>query len=64
MQAISIIQEAFNQIHTLNPKTCDQSIKDAVTQTMLALDKGEIRVSEQKEGQWHVNEWAKQAILL
>jgi 2,3,4,5-tetrahydropyridine-2,6-dicarboxylate N-succinyltransferase len=29
-----------------------------------ALDRGEIRVAEKVDGDWHVNEWAREAILL
>jgi 2,3,4,5-tetrahydropyridine-2-carboxylate N-succinyltransferase len=37
-----------------------QPIEDAIG----ALDRGEIRVAERREGEWVVNEWTKKAILL
>jgi 2,3,4,5-tetrahydropyridine-2,6-dicarboxylate N-succinyltransferase len=38
--------------------------EEAVHATIAALDRGEIRVAEQVEGEWIVNEWVKRAILL
>ncbi|CAN5372698.1 MAG: 2,3,4,5-tetrahydropyridine-2,6-dicarboxylate N-succinyltransferase [Acidimicrobiia bacterium] len=37
---------------------------DAVRRTIDALDRGEIRAAEKIEGEWVVNQWVKQAILL
>jgi 2,3,4,5-tetrahydropyridine-2-carboxylate N-succinyltransferase len=39
-------------------------VRDAVDKTIAALDRGELRVAEYRQGEWHVNEWIKQAILL
>ncbi|HSR14183.1 MAG TPA: 2,3,4,5-tetrahydropyridine-2,6-dicarboxylate N-succinyltransferase, partial [Gemmatimonadales bacterium] len=36
----------------------------AVEATVAALDRGELRVAEKRDGEWVVNEWVKQAILL
>jgi 2,3,4,5-tetrahydropyridine-2,6-dicarboxylate N-succinyltransferase len=39
--------------------------RDAIEATLEALDKGALRVAErQADGQWHVNQWAKKAVLL
>jgi 2,3,4,5-tetrahydropyridine-2-carboxylate N-succinyltransferase len=38
--------------------------RDAVEETIRLLDAGELRVAERADGEWRVNEWAKQAILL
>jgi 2,3,4,5-tetrahydropyridine-2-carboxylate N-succinyltransferase len=35
-----------------------------VEQAIQLLDQGEVRVAEQRRGEWIVNEWAKKAILL
>ncbi len=53
-----IIQNAFisNKITT--------EVEELVKQSLKALDCGKIRVCEKKQGQWEVNEWIKQAILL
>ncbi len=40
-------------------------VRDAVDATLDALDKGQLRVAERRaDGQWHVNQWAKKAVLL
>ncbi len=39
--------------------------RDAIEATLDALDSGALRVAErQADGQWHVNQWAKKAVLL
>ena len=42
----------------------DPSRADAVEETIAALDRGELRVAEKRDGEWVVNEWVKKAILL
>lgn len=37
---------------------------DAIKQTIEEVDKGRLRVAEPFDGQWIVNEWIKQAIIL
>jgi 2,3,4,5-tetrahydropyridine-2-carboxylate N-succinyltransferase len=40
-------------------------VRDAITDTLNALDSGTLRVAERREnGDWHVNQWAKKAVLL
>ena len=40
-------------------------VREAITDTMNALDSGKLRVAERREnGDWHVNQWAKKAVLL
>ncbi len=39
-------------------------IRDAVDATLTALDSGQIRVAEKKDGAWIVNQWVKKAVLL
>ena len=38
--------------------------RDAVIATIAALDRGELRVAEPHDGEWIVNSWVKEAILL
>lgn len=40
------------------------SARSAVEETIAGLDSGQLRVAEKIDGEWHVNEWIKQAILL
>jgi 2,3,4,5-tetrahydropyridine-2-carboxylate N-succinyltransferase len=40
-------------------------VRGAITDTLNALDSGKLRVAERREnGDWHVNQWAKKAVLL
>ncbi len=39
-------------------------VRKAVDATLTALDSGEIRVAEKKDGAWSVNQWVKKAVLL
>jgi len=38
--------------------------RDAIEATLEALDKGKLRVAEKRGNDWHVNQWAKKAVLL
>lgn len=44
-----------------NPEHGDRAAVESVIE---GLDQGTLRVAEQKEGQWVVNEWIKKAVLL
>ncbi|MEZ5886148.1 MAG: 2,3,4,5-tetrahydropyridine-2,6-dicarboxylate N-succinyltransferase [Paracoccaceae bacterium] len=45
--------------------TTKGEVRDAVEATLEALDKGSLRVAERRgNGDWHVNQWAKKAVLL
>ena len=40
-------------------------MREAIEGTLLALDRGVLRVAEkQSDGHWFVNQWAKKAVLL
>ncbi len=39
-------------------------VRDAVDATLQALDQGTLRVAEKRGTDWHVNQWAKKAVLL
>ncbi len=39
-------------------------IPEAVNETLELLDSGTVRVAEKSDGEWHVNQWLKKAILL
>ncbi len=56
----NLITEAWENRELLKEK----KYQDAVRETIDLLDKGKIRVAEKKDGDWIVNEWVKQAILL
>ena len=60
----SEIEAAWNIRDTITPST-EGKVRDAIQETLEALDKGELRVAEKTENNvWKVNQWAKKAVLL
>ncbi|MCC5986958.1 MAG: 2,3,4,5-tetrahydropyridine-2,6-dicarboxylate N-succinyltransferase [Pararhodobacter sp.] len=57
------IEAAWEKRDTVTPETGGK-IRDAVEQTLDALDSGQLRVAEKRGDDWHVNQWAKKAVLL
>ena len=58
------IEAAWDARDTITPATTGET-RDAIEDTLNALDSGELRVAEKQEnGDWHVNQWAKKAVLL
>jgi 2,3,4,5-tetrahydropyridine-2-carboxylate N-succinyltransferase len=58
------IEAAWEARDTITPATTGAT-RDAVEATLEALDTGTLRVAErQADGRWHVNQWAKKAVLL
>ncbi|MGN7867501.1 2,3,4,5-tetrahydropyridine-2,6-dicarboxylate N-succinyltransferase [Paracoccus sp. 22332] len=39
-------------------------VREAVEETLAQLDSGALRVAEKRGADWHVNQWAKKAVLL
>jgi len=59
--AIEAAWEARDQI---TPATTGET-REAIEATLTALDSGSLRVAERRDdGTWHVNQWAKKAVLL
>jgi 2,3,4,5-tetrahydropyridine-2-carboxylate N-succinyltransferase len=58
------IESAWDARDSITPATRGET-RDAIESTLTALDSGTLRVAErQADGQWHVNQWAKKAVLL
>ncbi|MBZ4020948.1 2,3,4,5-tetrahydropyridine-2,6-dicarboxylate N-succinyltransferase [Rhodobacter sp. TJ_12] len=58
------IEAAWEVRDTITPQTKGEA-RDAIESTLDALDSGALRVAEkQADGNWHVNQWAKKAVLL
>jgi 2,3,4,5-tetrahydropyridine-2-carboxylate N-succinyltransferase len=58
------IEAAWEARDTISPATTGET-RDAIETTLNALDGGTLRVAErQDDGTWHVNQWAKKAVLL
>ncbi len=58
------IEAAWEARDTITPATKGET-REAIEDTLTALDSGKLRVAErQADGNWHVNQWAKKAVLL
>ena len=57
------IEAAWEARETLSAATQGE-VREAVDDTLNALDSGSLRVAEPRDGGWHVNQWAKKAVLL
>jgi len=58
------IEEAFEYRAEITPNSDHPEARMAVDTTIDLLDSGAVRVAEQIDGNWHVNEWLKKAVLL
>lgn len=58
------IEAAWDARDDISPATKGET-REAIETTLNALDSGSLRVAERHEsGDWHVNQWAKKAVLL
>ena len=57
------IEAAWAQRQDLSPAT-QGAVRAAVDEALMGLDSGTLRVAEKRDGQWHVNQWLKMAVLL
>ena len=58
------IETAWEARDGISPATTGE-VRTAIEETLAALDGGTLRVAEPREdGNWHVNQWAKKAVLL
>ncbi|WP_371169400.1 2,3,4,5-tetrahydropyridine-2,6-dicarboxylate N-succinyltransferase [Aliiroseovarius sp. 2305UL8-7] len=63
-QLEAAIEAAWEARDTITPTTSGET-REAIEDTLNALDSGTLRVAEPREnGDWHVNQWAKKAVLL
>jgi 2,3,4,5-tetrahydropyridine-2-carboxylate N-succinyltransferase len=63
-QLETAIEAAWEARDQITPATTGET-REAIEATLNALDAGELRVAErQADGRWHVNQWAKKAVLL
>jgi 2,3,4,5-tetrahydropyridine-2-carboxylate N-succinyltransferase len=60
MQLQEQIEEVWNNRELLKEEKCQLMIREVVEK----LDKGELRVAQQKGEDWVVNEWVKKAVIL
>jgi len=57
------IEAAWEARDTITSATKGEA-RDAIEATLTALDSGTLRVAEKRGADWHVNQWAKKAVLL
>lgn len=58
------IEAAWEDRESITPQSAGER-REAVEETLDALDRGALRVAEPRDGGvWHVNQWAKKAVLL
>src|SRR5689334_5039652 len=57
------VEALWERRDTLSP-SADAEAHRVVTQSLQALDSGEVRVAEPRADGWHVNQWLKKAVLL
>ncbi|ABD53266.1 2,3,4,5-tetrahydropyridine-2,6-dicarboxylate N-succinyltransferase [Jannaschia sp. CCS1] len=63
-QLETAIEAAWEARDTITPATMGET-REAIEDTLAALDGGTLRVAEKQDsGDWHVNQWAKKAVLL
>jgi 2,3,4,5-tetrahydropyridine-2-carboxylate N-succinyltransferase len=63
-QLETAIEAAWEARDTITPSTGGET-REAIEATLDALDSGRLRVAEKgADGDWHVNQWAKKAVLL
>jgi len=63
-QLETAIEAAWEARDSISPATTGEQ-REAIEDTLNALDSGKLRVAEKQEsGDWHVNQWAKKAVLL
>ncbi len=61
--AQAIIEQAWEDRATVTLKT-KGNIRKAVDFALNELDAGKQRVADKRDGEWHVNQWLKKAVLL
>ncbi len=60
----AVIEQAWEERAEITPHNATASVREAVNEAMLLLDRGDARVAEPEGDGWKVNEWLKKAVLL
>lgn len=58
------LQTLISQAYQDRERLKDREVAQAVDETIALLDRGQVRVAEKVDGEWRVNAWVKEAILL
>ena len=60
----AIIENAWEARATLSPTAAPDDVRHAVATVINELDAGRLRVASKVQGEWHVEQWLKKAVLL
>ena len=63
-ELIDIVERGFDAGARMNSDAELATLKGAVAEAIRMLDTGEARVAEKIDGDWHVHQWLKKAVLL
>jgi 2,3,4,5-tetrahydropyridine-2,6-dicarboxylate N-succinyltransferase len=63
-QLQAVIEQAWEDRAALGPATSSPAVREAVNETIAALDAGRLRVATRENGQWITHQWVKKAVLL
>lgn len=58
------IEQYYESRQTIQADNAPDDLRQAIHEVIEQLDQGRIRVAEQQNGQWQVNQWVKKAVLL
>lgn len=58
------IDAAFENRQQITPQSIDKSSREAIIHAIHLLDSGQLRIAEKKDGNWHIHQWLKKAVLL
>ena len=64
MNARETIDHAWENRASLTPASAPRELRQAVEETLAALDSGRLRVAEKLGGEWVTHQWLKKAVLL
>ena len=60
----AVIDAAFERRAEITPRNAPPELREAVAEALERLDRGQARVAEKIDGQWHTHQWLKKAVLL
>ena len=58
------IDDAWERRADISPGNASRELRDAVDHVILALDRGDLRVADKRDGNWVTHQWIKKAVLL
>lgn len=58
------VEQAWENRNAINHDNAHPALREAVSQTLQALDEGRLRVAEKIDGAWVTHQWIKKAVLL